>query len=667
MCTWTVRLGRTVTAAPIAAPPTDHAAGKPVALPFASIGADFKGRAEFLRELHACLHRAEGARAAISSGAISGMGGIGKTCAAVEYAWEYRGEYTALLFATAESADTLDRDLAKLAHPLSLPEAAATDAGQQKDAVLRWLNANPGWLLILDNIDTPEALRAVQALLGFIAGGHVLLTGRLSRFGAGAAALELGLLDLDAATAMLLERTPHRRKMADDATRARELAEHELDRLPLALEHAAALIEHLGCGFADYRERLRSTPRELLDRQDLQLTHYDRAVFRTWLASAALLTPSSRALLERLSFLAPDPLPDFLFDVPLLGANTDNAREALAGLTAYSLVRRETDPPRLVVHRLVQDVARLSLDATMLRQRLTEVLGWVSEAFAGDPQDVRAWDRLDPLAPHADVVAAHADAAGITDPTGRLMSELGRLFQAKALHARAEPLVRRALAIGEASLGKDHPTVAIYLSNLATLLYATNRLGEAEPLMRRALAIDEASLGKDHPSVAVALSNLAVLLQDTNRLGEAEPLMRRALDIAEASLGKDHPNVAIGLNVLARLLQATNRHGEAEPLLRRAIAIGETSYGEDHPEVAVGYSNLAALLQATNRLGEAEPLMRRHLAIFLAFQRDSGHPHPHRDAAIGNYSRLLAAMGRSETEIAAAIAKMKRQAGLDQA
>jgi hypothetical protein len=143
--------------------------------------------------------------------------------------------------------------------------------------------------------------------------------------------------------------------------------------------------------------------------------------------------------------------------------------------------------------------------------------------------------------------------------------------------------------------------------------------------------------------------------------------MRRALAIDEASLGKDHPTVAIRLNNLAQLLQATNRLGEAEPLMRRALAIGEASLGNDHPTVALRLNNLARLLQATNRLGEAEPPMRRALAIFLAFQRDTGHAHPNRDAVIGNYTVLLAAMGRSEPEIAAAIATVFREVGLDRA
>ncbi len=141
--------------------------------------------------------------------------------------------------------------------------------------------------------------------------------------------------------------------------------------------------------------------------------------------------------------------------------------------------------------------------------------------------------------------------------------------------------------------------------------------------------------------------------------------MRRALAIDEASLGNDHPDVAIDLNNLARLLQATNRLGEAEPLMRRALAIDEASLGKDHPNVAIRLNNLARLLQATNRLGEAEPLMRRALAIVLAFQRDTGHAHPHRDTMIGNYRDLLAAMGRSEAEIEAALALLHQEAGLD--
>ena len=584
-----------------------------VHLPRLSLGTGFRGRGEFLRALHAGLQAGRDARVAIASRAVRGMGGVGKTCAAMEYAWQYRHAYRAVLWCSAETPDTLDRDLAALAVPLQLPQAAAPEQAVRRAAVLRWLNGHADWLLILDNVDTPDALHAVQAL--GIAGGCLLLTGRLARFGRGIEALDLDVLDADTATAMLLQATPGRRALADDAAQAATLAVQELDRLPLALEHAVAFIDYLGCSFADYRARLRETPAALLDRADLELTHYDRSVFRTWHASVAQLAPPARALLERLAFLAPDPVPDALLDVPVPDVAAEDAREALAGLVSYSLARRVAAPAGFAVHRLVQQVTSAALDAAAARTRVGEALRWVDAAFAGDAQDWRTWAALNPLAPHAEAVAQAADGAGIAVPTSRLMKQVGLLFNEKALHARAEPLYRRALAIDEATFGPDHRNVANACAHLAPLLQATNRLGEAEPLMRRALAIDEASLGKDHPDVAIRLNNLAQLLQATNRLGEAEPLMRRALAIDEASLGKDHPNVAIDLNNLALLLQATNRLGEAEPLMRRALAIDEASLGKDHPNVAIDLNNLAMLLQATNRLGEAEPLMRRALAI----------------------------------------------------
>jgi tetratricopeptide (TPR) repeat protein len=134
---------------------------------------------------------------------------------------------------------------------------------------------------------------------------------------------------------------------------------------------------------------------------------------------------------------------------------------------------------------------------------------------------------------------------------------------------------------------------------------------------------------------------------------DTEPLMRRALEIDEASYGPDHPEVATRLNNLAQLFQATNRLAEAEPLMRRALEIDEASYGPDHPKVATDLNNLAQLLQATNRLAEAEPLMRRVVEIFLRFTQRTGHDHPHLEAAVKNYTGLLAQMGRGEAEIRA--------------
>jgi hypothetical protein len=91
------------------------------------------------------------------------MGGVGKTRAAVEYAWEHAADYRALLFLSADSPGALERNLAALCGPLvlDLPEQGSRETAVQLVAVRRWLNQYPGWFLILDNGDTPEAQDAV--------------------------------------------------------------------------------------------------------------------------------------------------------------------------------------------------------------------------------------------------------------------------------------------------------------------------------------------------------------------------------------------------------------------------------------------------------------------------------------------------------------------------
>jgi tetratricopeptide (TPR) repeat protein len=484
---------------------------KPIVLPYPSIDDLFKGRDEFMRRLHESLTRARGGRTAIVSQALYGLGGIGKTRAAVEYAWAHADEHTALLFAVTETPEALRRNLAALAGAL-LPQLDTTDDAARLAAVLDWLKANPGWFLILDNVDSKAALAEVERLLRELAGGHVIVTSRLADFSGHFHPLEIDVLAVEDAAAFLLARTEGRRRAApDDAAKAHEVAE-ELGRLALALEQAAAFIAKRRLTFAQYLEQWRSQHDEVLAWFDATVTGYPRAVAVTWQTSVDQLSDGGRRLLERFAWLAPEKVPETLIDVPIPGAEAENLRDAFDDLAAYSLLTRDAEGPFFLVHRLVQDVTRRSLEGEARQCSLVAALGWINSAFAGNPKDVRNWPTLDPLAPHARTVAAHADAAGIPEPTALLMNQFGVLLNAKALHAEAEPLLRRALAIGEKSYGPDHLNVASALNNLAALLQATNRLDEAEPLNRRALASVEKSFGPDHPEVATRLSNLAQLL-----------------------------------------------------------------------------------------------------------------------------------------------------------
>src|SRR5439155_22724826 len=133
-------------------------------------------------------------------------------------------------------------------------DTAQTAVEPRLAEVLRWLDDHPGWLLILDGVDTEEAAREAHRLLVPLRAGHVLITSRIAHWRAGVESLELHVLAQADAVAFLLERTPHRHHKPDDAAGAAAIA-RELDGLALALEQAGAYIDTLHLSFAEYLQR----------------------------------------------------------------------------------------------------------------------------------------------------------------------------------------------------------------------------------------------------------------------------------------------------------------------------------------------------------------------------------------------------------------------------
>ncbi len=342
--------------------------------------------------------------------------------------------------------------------------------------------------------------------------------------------------------------------------------------MALALEQAGAFIAQKRSSLADYLARWRQRDQAVRKWHDERLTKYQRAVVTTWDTTVDQLSPEGLALLRQLSWLAPEPIPrSILPDGP--------AQDALAELASFSLAKFEEGGGRFRIHRLVQDVTRERQNGAERDLSLRSMLEIFNKAEYGNPQDVKSWPVWDPLRPHLFAATTYADQCGIADPTTSLMNRLGLLLFSKANYVAAEPLMKRALAIDEASYGTEHPEVATDLNNLAQLLQATNRLGDAEPLMRRALAIDEASYGAEHPRVATDLNNLAQLLQATNRLGDAEPLMKRHLVIFlkfTGSTGHVHPHLKQAYSNYIALLEAMDLSNEdvGQRLLSLGAAAG---------------------------------------------------------------------------------------------
>lgn len=598
-------------------------------LPWSSLGPLFRGRGAALVALEAgfavdAVGDPRGGRS--KPQVICGLGGIGKTRLAVEYAWQATERYSAIFFVDAATADSLRRGLAELVGPrrLDLGLAETGEIGRV-EALLGWLARHPGWLLIFDNVDTVEAQQALRQLLP-IDGGHVLVTSRLSTWPCELRRHTIETLARRDSVTLLLAATGA--EASDDAALADSLAEL-LGDLPLALEQAAAYIGARGISFASYLQDWKHDRERILGWYDEGATNYPLALAWTWSQSVARLDLLSRAVLRLLAHYGTDPVPlAMLAASPVIAAESVVAllREglsaehggfdvigALAELSRYSLVTREGGHVR--VHRMVQEVERGCIPEAQRRAWIQRAVRLIVDFAPRPADDVRTWAVWDELRPHAERVIEIAWRQGVGQPTAALMIELGILLSGKGLYGKAEPLLRRALLLDEACFGPNHPRIAVDLNNLAQILRGAGRFQEAEDFMRRALRIDESRFGADHHNVSRHLSNLAALLEATGRHAEAEPLMRRALSIDEQRYGPGHSKVSIRLNNLAMLLEATERLDEAEPLARRALAINEEVFGAHHPRVASRLVNLARLLQGKDLIAEAEPLVRRALAI----------------------------------------------------
>jgi len=637
-------------------------------LPYRSIGNLFKGREDMVEKLRLALRT--GKTAAITQvQAIHGLGGVGKSRLAVEYAWRAleEGQYWGIFFVVADTEANLHTNLASLSGKdlLNLPEKSSKEQPAILEAVLRELERRSGWLIVFDNVDSDESAESLRdEILPRLCAGDVLLTSRRSNWPDDIADLPIDKLAEPDAVAYIIEKTERKRAKSDADKEFAKKISHQLDCLPVALEQAGGYINQMRMGFNTYLKELNESRQKVLSWHNKNLLKYPVAVVSTWQTTEQHLGPMERSILRLASFLASEAIPVAIFGSQpklissagkLLLKEIDtksksqeirdkfNVRDLLANLAAWSMITLTES--NFTIHRLVQDSIRLSIPQKQQRAWTEAAIGMVNDYIPGDPppDDVRSWHIWTDLEAHVAATIAHADSFGITEPTSRLMNQLGTYLCSRVRYDDAEALMGRALQIDEKSFGKDHPRVARYLNNLAQLLQATNRLKEAEPLMQRALKIDEKSFGKDHPTVAIDLNNLASLLEGTNRLKEAEPLMQRALKIDEKSFGKDHPRVAIDLNNLAALLKGTNRLKEAEPLMQRALQIDKKSFGKDHPKVAIRLNNLAQLLQATNRLKEAEALMQRALQID---EKSFGKDHPTVAIDLNNLAQLLQATNR---------------------
>jgi tetratricopeptide (TPR) repeat protein len=613
-----------------------------------------------MQQLHGLLQ--DGSRVAIA--AASGMGGIGKTELAWQYATFHREHNTypaGIWWLFVRDNDLAPQVLQKALRMGIVPPDTLDNLEERLQFCYEeWAKQTSGnALLVLDDVsDYP----GVQRLLPRNPRFKVLLTAR-QIVPPPVGCLPLKALKPEAALNLL-------RLTAGD------LPGNGLGRIDAQLEDAQALcqwLDYLPLGIelvGRYLRRKRTLPwatvlqrlqSQRLEARALQEAEAGmtarRGVAAAFELSWAELKPPARTLGCLLSVFAHAPIPWELVAECLPDWDEEDLEDCrdyeLLEQSLLSLVEDETsDPaqsglvqPRYQLHALIREFFGAKLqahaDAEILRRSFAAVLTAVAETI---PQTVtlEVQERVKEVLPHLAVVAEQWSHLVEDSDATWPFTGLAWVAEGQSLWEESEKWLKACIQMTEKRCGAEHPDTADSLNNLAVLYKAIGRYPEAEPLFMRSLSIWEQLLGANHPLTATSLNNLAALYESMGRYPEAEPLYVRSLSIWEQQLGVDHPHTAQSLNNLAGLYKAMGRYSDAELLCVRSLAIREQQLGAYHPDTAQSLNNLAELYRVMGRYSDAEPLCVRSLAIR---EQQLGAYHPDIATSLNNLGLLYYAMG----------------------
>jgi DNA-binding SARP family transcriptional activator len=596
----------------------------------------FTGRDDVLAELRRRL-RAEGTALAVQT--LYGLGGVGKTQLAIEYAHRFAADYDLVWWIDAEQPVLIPDQLAGLATRLDVPAAATvTDT---VDRLLAELRHRDRWLLVFDNAEHP------QDVTGYRPGGagHLLITSRSPGWGALGGRMEVDVLTRAETIALLRARIP-----ALDAELADKIAA-SLGDLPLAAAQVAGYLEQTDLPAADYLRRFRTCQADLLARGDV--LGYQGRIDTTWALSLERLRrddPAAVQLLELAAFLAPEPIALSLIsdharvlDEPLhtAAADPDALADTVGALVGYSLARRSSDS--FQVHRLVQAVIRRQMPPDRQQATAQQVLSLLAAASPGDPEDPASWSAYAELAPH---VLATGPLSDHSPGSRRLVLDNVRYLYAHGdshgSRVVCEPLLDRWRSL----LGPDHPDTLAAATSLTLDLFFLKEAAPAHSLGEDTLERCRRVLGPDHADTLLAAAALTLVLNQVGDAEKARTVGQDTLQRCRPVMGSDHATTRLAATALTIALVVL---GEAEP----ARELGEDTLercrrvsGPDHATTLLTAATLAVPLVL---LGEAEPARELGEDTLRRCRRALGSDHVVTLWAAGALTHALAQLGETES------------------
>jgi tetratricopeptide (TPR) repeat protein len=668
--------GRAVKAAPPAAEGPRPPGSLPAVWNLARRNAGFTGRDEMLNRLHDALRG--GSRVAVQ--ALNGMGGVGKTQLALEYAHRFAGEYDLVWWIPSEQSELIGDHLAALAQDSRLrlvPAGTATPDAVK--AIRDHLRRTGRWLLVFDNAEDRDQLTPWLP----DGAGHLLITSRNPNWRGLAEPMDVDVFVRAESVALLRTHLPN-------------LTDGDADRLAVALGDLPLAVGQAGDLLAETRLPVDTYLRELAAHTaELMREGRPAGGYPVSLAASVALTadrlsaadPAAGELLYLCARLGPEPIPTDLFTgrpdllPPVLSNVADRPiafGRAIARLSTYGLARLTDSGP--VLHRLVQAVLRAADRAPVAHRETVERL-----LVAAEPEDnshPRWWHRWIVLLPHilaADPattdsrslrMVANSAVWNLTargewrtalplaadlhqvwnsrlgpddDCTLAIAHTLASVYHELGQYQQAHALNEDSLARERRLRGDDHTDKLKSAGNLALSLYWIGEYERARELDEDTLARWRRICGDDDPLTLNTASNLAVTLRQLDEYERARELDEDTLARRRRILGADHPETLISASGLAIDLLNAGEYRRARELDEDTLARRRRILGDDHPDTLTSANNLAVDLRHLNEYERARNLDEDTLA---RLRRVLGDENPRTLIAAGNLALDLEALGR---------------------
>ena len=328
----------------------------------------FTGRITQFDEINKLLMQKEGIRICQT---ISGLGGIGKTQLAIEYAYRHCNSFSnAIWFVVAETTATIQNHFVAFAENFSLPLQPDYNPEDLQREVKNWLSENKNWLIIFDNV---ESYDIVRPYLPQKINGRLIITTRNTQIDDIGEQIELGVFDEREGVSFLQRRFSSEKLEFEyyefnDFDEQAPLLTKRLGYLPLALEQAAAYIRKVKCSIKSYLQLICESGLEAFEEEYATPEYYESIVNSTWQISFEnIANKGAKQLFNLCAYMAPDRIPVVFFTEmrhklpePLCNdlEKEKTKNRVITELRSYSLTSGNAE--YINVHRLVQEVVRKS-------------------------------------------------------------------------------------------------------------------------------------------------------------------------------------------------------------------------------------------------------------------------------------------------------------------